>query len=1140
MKKELLIIGLLIFCQSVFGQDESFETTVPADWSASLGTLSISSDHYKLDDKSLKWDWSANDVITVSNLQSNGLVASEVWDYYKNRFRIWIYNTNAIANDSLVFEFYDNTNTLQFYYTFKINFTGWRAGTVSYRYDMSGTKASTDIVTMKIKAPITGSGTFYLDYIDYTLDRQALRKPDNQLPFIETDGAEHWQDELYFQTLTKTVNLQTPTAQELTDLVALKTTYDALVLGDSPVSSDLSAAVSDYNTLGISYSGGIVQGVPLFGADYSSSQNIEAIDDFIYVFAKDYKHNNTASSLTYFINTIRYILDQGYAEGSLLETTHHIGYDFRNVSKAIHLMKTELEAEGLWSEAQKMVEWYLTLNIIWHPTALESNMDEVYTNLIGQLGAALYKDTDDEKVQYLKGLKLYLENWLTTRSQEGEGLKVDYTGFHHNTYYPGYSFGAFRLVAEVVNYLSDTEFSISTSAFDVLKKTLLVARITLSEDQIPNSLTGRHPFANATITNGLEDAGLALPIDTDLLKAYNKITGGGNSNTSSHGQESLPNGFWQINFGNLGVYRQADWVANIKGFNNYFWGAEIYSADGRYSRYQSYGSIEIMPDGGLTASGFDINGWNWNMPPNSTTIHLPWTDLVAISSRQDEETDSKFAASLRFGNYGGYIDANLEGTYGVFGMDFQQKAVSATHNASFTFKKSVFCIDGKLICLGSDINNDDAANGTATNLFQNALTNTSTSITINNTEITTFPYSNTLSGSSANWILDAINTGYYIANGDNIEIDRQNQTSPNENGNGTTTIGDFATAYLNHGTAPSNKTYEYVIIPETTKADLATFSSNMSNAATAFYTVLQQDATAHIIKKNSLDLYGYALFQAGNYTGIGSPLLSNDEPCLVMLEDGAGGITISVVNPDLNFATDGGVSQAITITLVIEGDRTLTSFSGGSVTSVSDGTNTTLTIDAKDGLPVDIVLSEILPVELLSFTGNCLDENKILLEWKTANEQDHQAFFIERSTDAKTWEIIEQIEGAGNSFEERKYNFIDHFYSSEITYYRLKDVDLDGMTNYLSIISVDCFTDNQGFMLVPNPAQSNVRIAIEPAAMALSNELLIIDDLGRVIQNIVIGNVQNYMISLSNLPSGNYYVLLKNAQNVIVRKLVKF
>lgn len=76
-----------------FSQDESFETTVPSYWTTTNGVLSTSTDHYKDGNQSLKWDWSANAVITVSNLQSHGLSTSEVLGFYQHFFRMWVYNT---------------------------------------------------------------------------------------------------------------------------------------------------------------------------------------------------------------------------------------------------------------------------------------------------------------------------------------------------------------------------------------------------------------------------------------------------------------------------------------------------------------------------------------------------------------------------------------------------------------------------------------------------------------------------------------------------------------------------------------------------------------------------------------------------------------------------------------------------------------------------------------------------------------------------------------------------------------------------------------------------------------------------------------------------------------------------------------
>ncbi|MFB9058249.1 chondroitinase family polysaccharide lyase [Mariniflexile ostreae] len=948
-----VLLCTLCITFNLYAQDESFETTVPSHWSTTNGTLNTSTDHYKLGSKSLRWDWNANAVITVNNLQDHGLVKSEVLGFYHNMFRMWLYNTGAIQTTPLTVEFYDNTDALRFFYTVQLNFTGWRAASASYVKEMSGNKNSDDITTMKIKAPDSGSGTFFFDFIDYTMARNTSRSADYQLPFINLNNGEHWGDIMYFQSLPKTVSLASPTAQELTDLASVKQKYDTAIKGNAPTASHVAGAISRYHALNISYEAGLVKGTPLYGQDFPNAQNIKAVEDFILNFARDFAHKSTTSSRDYFLNTVRYLLDQGFADGSMMETIHHIGYNFRNIPSAIHLMKEELELAGLWEQAQKMVEWYTAVDGIWEPRASNSNMDDANTRSLYRLGACLYKTTDAEKVQYLKGYKKYLENFLTRYPKEGQGMKVDFTGFHHNIYYPGYAFLGYNELGKVINYTSGGIFALATQHKDVLKKSLLLARVSSTGGDIPNALAGRNPFFNPSFKNGLKDLGLASPVDTELIKAHNYMYGS-DSQTASYGSETPPNGFWQVNFANLGVYRQSDWVANMKGFNKYFYGSEIYPSENRYGRYQSYGAVEVMYPGGHANSKLNINGWDWRKIPGATTKHLSWNDLLAVNSRQDEKTDSNFAASLRFGskaNY--YIDSKIEGNYGVFGMDFEQKAISFKHDSNFKFKKSVFCFDGKLICLGSNISSGTGL--VATNLFQNYLSSTSLPIHVNHVEVATFPYNSTLSSTANNWLIDAAHTGYFVKSGNTVVIDRKNQDAPSEKGNGTMTNGDFASAYISHAAAPNNAGYEYVILPGTNATEMENFSTHMANAATAFYQVIQKDQFAHIVKYNNI--YGYALFDDANY-GTQTPIKENLGPCLVMLQDHGESMELSVVSPDLNFAVNNGNSQTHTIDLTIHGEWNLNTSYGGNVSVITNTGETQLVIELKEGLPVDITLTK--------------------------------------------------------------------------------------------------------------------------------------------------------------------------------------
>ena len=947
---------LLLVCIQfkVYSQDESFETTVPSYWATTNGTLNTSTDYYKHGSKSLKWDWSSNAILTVSNLQSHGLSASQVADFYNHFFRMWVYNTNQISGGNLQIEFYDNFGTKQFYFSFGLNYTGWRAATTDYTAEMSGNKTSTNITTMKILAPTSGSGTLFFDFIDFTMPRITERAKDYQLPFITNIGGDlHWIEMMYYQSLPKTIAVTPPTGQELSDLAVVKAKYDAAIKGSVPNSATLATATNQYNAANISYSGGIVKGNPLYGKDNPDTENLQVVENFILVFARDFKFNNNTTSKDNFINSVRYLLDQGYADGSLMETLHHIGFSFRNIPSAIHLMQSELITAGLWGQAQKMVEWYSAVDGIWSPDASNSNMDDGNTRAISRLGACLYKSTPEEQVQYLKGYKQYIETFLTLYPKEEEGMKADYTSFHHNIYYPGYAFPAYNNLAQTIGYMSQGSYAISANANNNLKKSLLLARVISEGGDIPNSLSGRNPFVTPSFKNGLKNLGLANPIDANLLKAHN-YTYGNDSNTSSYGTETPPTGFWQINFANLGAYRQLTWVADIKGFNKYFYGTEIYSSENRYGRYQSYGAIEILYTGGYTNSLLNINGWDWNKTPGATTKYLSNTDLVAATARQDETTDSNFAASLRFDSKDSYyIDQNIEGKYGIFGMDFTQKVLSPTHDASFKFKKSVFCFDGKMICLGSNIS---SGNGLIeTNLFQNSLSSTATPINVNNTLVATFPYNTTVLNAADNWIIDAANTGYFVKSGNSIVIDRKNQTSPSENGTGTTT-GNFASAYITHGNKPTNADYEYVIIPQTTAVDMTTFNTNMASANTAFYQVILKNQNAHIVKYS--DMYGYSLFTANGNYGLTTPIQNNSAPCLIMTKQTIDNLALSFVNPDLNFGANNGTSQAVPVVITLNGEWTVNSYTGGIVNATISSGTTTVTIKAKDGLPVDILFQK--------------------------------------------------------------------------------------------------------------------------------------------------------------------------------------
>lgn len=122
-----------------------------------------------------------------------------------------------------------------------------------------------------------------------------------------------------------------------------------------------------------------------------------------------------------------------------------------------------------------------------------------------------------------------------------------------------------------------------------------------------------------------------------------------------------------------------------------------------------------------------------------------------------------------------------------------------------------------------------------------------------------------------------------------------------------------------------------------------------------------------------------------------------------------------------------------------------------------------------------------LPISLMSFSGK-QNEGDIDLSWKTASEINNDYFTIERSADAKTFESIGKVNGAGNSNMVLKYDFVDKDGAKEAKttrlYYRLKQTDFDGKFTYSGIISIMLNADaSSGIEIVsvsPNPFKNEI------------------------------------------------------------------
>ena len=171
-----------------------------------------------------------------------------------------------------------------------------------------------------------------------------------------------------------------------------------------------------------------------------------------------------------------------------------------------------------------------------------------------------------------------------------------------------------------------------------------------------------------------------------------------------------------------------------------------------------------------------------------------------------------------------------------------------------------------------------------------------------------------------------------------------------------------------------------------------------------------------------------------------------------------------------------------------------------------------------------------LPVSLTSFNARRLSKQNVLISWETKTESHNKGFGIERrlenETSFTTNGFINSKAPNGNSSISLDYDFTDNNGYSGITYYRLKQTDMDDRDYYSAIKAVKGLDGNAvSIMLWPNPNKGQFSIRID--GNTGKKQALITDIRGRVVKQIdITGNQQ---VNIYNLTAGAYIITIPNA-----------
>ncbi len=186
----------------------------------------------------------------------------------------------------------------------------------------------------------------------------------------------------------------------------------------------------------------------------------------------------------------------------------------------------------------------------------------------------------------------------------------------------------------------------------------------------------------------------------------------------------------------------------------------------------------------------------------------------------------------------------------------------------------------------------------------------------------------------------------------------------------------------------------------------------------------------------------------------------------------------------------------------------------------------------------------ILPVSIFNF-GGTIKNYQAYLNWSTAMENNDKGFYIERSKDARNFTSIGFVAGAGNSSQIKHYFFTDANLKDinvNTTYYRLKQVDLDGKATYSEILPLSLETIASKLKLYPNPVKDGATIEMGLNA-ASKVQLQIVAHDGKIVQaidkGILSAGLQQIYINTNGLAKGSYIVHIKVGDKKYSQTMVK-
>jgi len=218
------------------------------------------------------------------------------------------------------------------------------------------------------------------------------------------------------------------------------------------------------------------------------------------------------------------------------------------------------------------------------------------------------------------------------------------------------------------------------------------------------------------------------------------------------------------------------------------------------------------------------------------------------------------------------------------------------------------------------------------------------------------------------------------------------------------------------------------------------------------------------------------------------------------------------------------------------------------IDSSNNGTADMIDVDANgvsdnlnEGIPTPFMYNVLLPVSQLNFTAN-LQQQKVLLNWKTSNETNLRNYEAERSVDGVNYSVVALVNARNTS--QSGYQVSDNVENQNVSkiFYRIKTYDTQGRFTYSNTIIIQLKNTGEQVNVYPNPFVNKVNLQVSAVVKTVGGFSLY-DGTGKLVKR---GNYElqagSNFITIDNLESlskGVYYLELVNGNKKTQTKIIK-